>query len=170
MRISRLIVSTIIFTLYCTASYAQWLSQEIEDPFGSDNIVGALTANAGKGLIVRCVGESRLELMFMPNEQGDESVASMANTLGLQILLRIDKDPIDTLDAVTHSNNDKIVAVASIDLSLAQRMAAAKQRIAAVAEMAEQKIGSVSFGISGSGKHIGKVIEACKETQAQAKE
>ncbi len=154
-------LSIVLLLLTVSSAQAQWASQEIEDPFGDDHITGAFTARSGKGLVVRCVGTSRLELMFMPNESGDESVALMANTMGLKILIRIDKDKVDSLEAATHSSDGKIVTVADIEPALADRMAAAKKRIAAVAEMAGQKIGSVSFGVKGSRRHISKVLKAC---------
>lgn len=143
--------------------YAQWISQFKEDPFGDNHIVGAFTAKFNKGLIVRCVGAKRLELMFLPNEQGSDEIVSMANLAGTVIKLRIDRDKVDSLEANVQIHDGKVVAVADLEISTAIRMANAKRRIAAVLALLGEQFGSTSFSARGSKRAINKAVKACSD-------
>lgn len=161
MNLARLLF--MVFFVLCLTQpvQAQWLSQYKEDPFGEDHIVGAFTAKLGKGLIVRCVGAKRLELMFLPNEVGSNDIISVANLAGTTIKLRIDKDKIDIIKSVVQLHDGKVIALADLDILIAKRMANARKRIAAVLALMGDQFGSTSFGARGSTKAINKVVRAC---------
>jgi len=147
--------------LHSHGAQAQWIGQKIDDPFGTQDIVGAATLKFGKGLIVRCVGGTRRELMFLPNEQGQSSVAETANALGVTLLVRVDHEPVVSLAGVMHSSDGKLVVVADVAESLARQIGDARRRVAVALEAMGQKFDTVSFGVSGSGRQIAKVIRAC---------
>lgn len=162
-----LIISLLISFLFSLSAFAQWISQNIEDPFGENHIVGAATVKFGKGLIVRCVGGKNLQLMFLPNEMGSDEVITMANLAGTIIKLRIDKDAIDQLPATVQNSDGKVLAIADIDATIAKRMAQSKKRIAVVLEILENQFGSTSFSVRGSGRNIKKVLAACPNMKEQ---
>lgn len=163
MNYKGLILSFFLFFFLSQPSYAQWISQYKEDPFGDNHIVGAFTAKLNKGLIVRCVGAKRLELMFLPNEMGSDEIVSMANLAGTSIKLRVDKDKIDSLEANVQLHDGKVIAVAELDVSIAVRMANAKRRIAAVLSLLGDQFGSTSFSARGSKRSINKAVKACSD-------
>lgn len=163
MNFKRLVLSFLLCFFFSQPVYAQWISQYKEDPFGDNHIVGAFTAKLNKGLIVRCVGAKRLELMFLPNEVGTDEIVSMANLAGTAIKLRIDKDEIDSLEANVQLHDGKVIAVADLEVSIAVRMANAKRRIAAVIALLGDQFGSTSFSARRSKKAINKVVKACSD-------
>lgn len=159
------LASLIISLIYTQPVMAQWFSQSKEDPFGDNHIVGAVTAKYGKGLIVRCIGGSDLQLMFLPNEVGTDDVVTMANAAGTLIKVRIDKEQIDEIPATVQLTDGKVLAIADINKSLANRMANARRRIAVVLDILGNQFGSTSFGVRGSGRHIKKVLDSCVDIQ-----
>lgn len=115
MRVLALALCTLGFS---APAQAQWMSRTIEDPFGKDNIVGAITAAEGKGLIVRCIGGTKLNIRFMPNERGSDEMERFLNAVGPKIFVRIDNAPVQELEA-TVQNDDKNRFIADADIDLA---------------------------------------------------
>lgn len=163
MRAYIFILSALFSVPLVNSSHAQWISQAHDDPFGDNHIVGAATAKFGKGLIVRCVGGKKLEIMFLPNEKGSDEVIAMANLAGTTIKIRIDNDAIDELQAVVQLSEGKVIAIADVALDIVKRMMKSKRRIATVLTLLDNQFGTTSFGVRGSGRNIKKVIKACSE-------
>lgn len=156
-----------LFLLFsCSPSSAQWVQQKKEDPFDGKHLYIALTAAAGYGFGLRCeAGSEKLEVILVTSEKVDSGTLSVMNLTSPKLIVIVDSLPPMSLEAILSTSDEDKLLISSDDgtiMDLAAHLMSARKRVAVAVEAAGQKFHKTQFGVSGTKKTVGSVVEGCK--------
>jgi len=155
----------------CNAASAEWVHTASEDdPFagGAQQFAGG-QSDRGEMVMFRCTSRDDLALLFISIEKPSEDIASQLDEMSTvgkpKLLVIIDNDPVVTLPAIVSMTPDReryrYEAEGGELLTLAQRAAAAKRRVAVAVEFFGQRIYSTAVNVRGSRRAMDKLLKGC---------
>lgn len=100
----------------------------------------------------------------MTPEKVDDGLTGLVNLISPKLVVIIDDLPPKSLEAtLSQSDEDRLIVLSDDALvsELASALMAARRRIAVGVEAAGQKFHKTQFGVSGTKRAVGSVVNGC---------
>ncbi len=149
---------------------AQWLTSKSENPFDGVDMHIAMTAQRGVAFGYRCQSDGKgASLVFIvPDVDADTKTAAAMNLASVKLAVIVDKDARIELDADVDAlagdgslPSFRLIASGDGVADLAQRMAAAKSRIAVAVSLHGNTFSPTIFGVQGSRRAVEATMGRC---------
>lgn len=157
----KLCIALLVSAASTSPSAAQWLYEGGESAFDGDAPHVVLTGKGQYGFGLRCRGGDVEAIYITPDRSMTDDMLSVANTVGPQLRLRVDKDPVISLDVELANNDGSLVGTAAIDVKQVWAIRDAKRSVAVVLTLGGENYHENSFGVRGSTKAIDQMIAGC---------
>lgn len=140
---------------------ARWSYRSGSDAFSGPTLHIAAESNDLYTIGIRCrAREAEIRYITFDNSLTSDMVEK-ANALSPLLLVRIDKQRIQKLDARFTADSDGLIAFASVDRDLLAAMRNAKSRIAVAILAGGEHMHESDFSVSGSTAAIGRLMSGC---------
>jgi hypothetical protein len=157
--------------LSASAASAQWVhSAGEDDPFAGGALQLAMSfSEMGEMVAFRCTTSADLAFMYVSMEKPTDDLAANLPTFAAgkpALLVVVDDDPVVRLPAAIEITPDherlRYVAVGAAVAPLAQRVGAARKRVAIAFEFNGQRVQSTAVNVRGSKSVMSKLVTACR--------
>lgn len=167
MKLKAFFTAALIAATATLPANAQWIRQEKEDPFGSDNLLLALTANQPYGFGLRCGTQSKtLEAVFITPESVEKGFVVALNLLSPKMLIRVDDGSIEEQDVqFDRSEQGALVAISTVSKEIGAKIGSAHKRIAVAIGVGDEKVHKSSFGVIGIKQATFPLLNACSQAK-----
>lgn len=147
---------------------AQWFHEKGEDdPFvgGAINLAFGV-ASSGESLVFRCTSRKDLAFLYLSIEKPMPEHVALLSLMTARLLVIVDDDPqrvyVAEIDTTPDGDRYRFTALARDLSDLADRVAAAKRRLAVAVELNGERLYSTAVGVRGSRAAISKLVSGCK--------
>lgn len=140
---------------------AQWVHNAEGSAFDAATMHMAFTGVGEYGVAIRCTNVGDLEIVLIAPEEIDDATISDVNSLGPEMLIRVDDLPPMKLDAKIGPKDNSIVMIAAAPMELLSQVKDGKKEMSSAFGLMGDVFHEQKYNLIGSTAAIEALITGC---------